>query len=123
MLSGLALFAMPVLWASGPAVIENIDPGNVRAQSAARHGDGRYPVAKLERQELGDPVHLVELNARVTTKNSRWRSGRAHQARPRYAAERVRRAQKARRERIARSYTTAPHHRRHGFSGALSAQY
>jgi hypothetical protein len=69
MLAGLALFVMPALWANGPTVIENIDPGNVRELSVSRRGDGRFPVARLERQRLVDPVHLVELTARVTTKN------------------------------------------------------
>jgi hypothetical protein len=123
MLAGLALFVMPALWANGPTIIENIDPGNIRALSAARHGDGRFPVARLERQRLVEPVHLVELNARVTTKHSRRRSARAHRARARYAAERARLARKARRARIARSYTTAPRHRSHGYSVPLSAQY
>jgi len=64
-LTGLALFIGPVLWANGPTIKENIAPGKVRELSASRYSESKFPVAKLKHKELVNPTHLVELNARV----------------------------------------------------------
>jgi len=70
MLGGLALFVLPVLWASGATVYEN--PGVKTAglpggpTYASRHS--QFPLALLKRQQIVDQTALNELNAKAAQK-------------------------------------------------------
>jgi hypothetical protein len=67
LLGGLALFVVPVLWASGATVYEN--PG-VKAAGAPAYANHRaqFPLAMLKRQPIVDQTALNELNAKSAQK-------------------------------------------------------
>jgi hypothetical protein len=107
----LALFVVPVLWANGPTIKENVGPDYARDLLASRGDDNRFPVAKLEHQELVNPARYVELTAKAKrAQTSRPLTDRAHQtpqALQWHAAQRAQ-AKKVRQAQIANSYIAPP---------------
>jgi hypothetical protein len=107
----LALFVAPVLWANAPTIKENVGTDYAHELLASRRNDNRFPVAKLEHQELVNPAGYVELIARTKkAQNSRPPTDRAYQTRQalqRHAAQRAQ-ARRVRQTQIANSYVTPP---------------
>ena len=69
MIGGLALFVLPVLWASGATVYDN--PG-VKAGAPGgpiyAHHQAQFPLAVLKKQQIVDQTALNELNAKSAQK-------------------------------------------------------
>jgi hypothetical protein len=104
---------MPVLWANGATIRENVGPDYyARELLASRRGDNRFPVAKLEHHEVTNPARYVELLASAKkAQNSRPQRDRARQTGKtlhRLAPQRAQFAQKVRHPQIAESYATPP---------------
>jgi hypothetical protein len=110
--AALALVVVPVLWANGPTIRENVGPNYAGKLLALRRSDNKFPVAKLEHQELINPARNVELLARAKkAQNSRPQMDRARQTRQTLhglAPQRAQLAQKVRHPQIAESYATPP---------------
>ena len=108
----LALFVIPVLWANGPTIRENVGPDYAHELLASRRRDNAFPVAKLDHQELINPAHNLELHARAKkAQKSRPQIDRARPTRQtlhQLAPDRAPLAQKVRHPQIAESYATSP---------------
>jgi hypothetical protein len=69
MLGGLALFVLPVLWASGATVYENPAVKTVRLPGGPAYAhQAQFPLAVLKQQQIVDQTALNELNAKSAQK-------------------------------------------------------
>ena len=64
MLSGLALFALPVVWANSARVYDNPGVSALRSASTSAYaGRSEFPIANLTSAQIVSPAMLAELNA------------------------------------------------------------
>jgi len=70
MIGGLALFVLPVLWATGATVYENpgVKAAGLPGGPAYAGHRSQFPLAMLKRQPIVDQTALNELNTKATPK-------------------------------------------------------
>ena len=70
MLGGLALFVLPVLWATGARVYENpgVKAASLPGGSAYANHRAQFPLALLKQQQIVDQTALNQLNAKTAQK-------------------------------------------------------
>jgi len=67
MMCGLALFALPVLWANSARVYENPGVAAVRTPGGPAYASrqSQFPLANLKEEQIVSPAMLAELNAKA----------------------------------------------------------
>ena len=80
MVCGLALFALPVVWANSARVYENPGATAMRSPGGPAYANrkAQFPLANLKEEQIVSPAMLAELNAKTkTTKEKPQRTARS----------------------------------------------
>jgi hypothetical protein len=82
MLGGLALFALPVYWATSPTVYENpgVTASRLPGGPAYANHPAEFPLAVLKREQIVDQKMLAELSAKSEKRSVTARTRSTHRS-------------------------------------------
>jgi hypothetical protein len=87
MVCGLALFALPIVWANSARVYDNPGVSAMRTPGgpAFANRSAQFPLANLKEEQIVSPAMLAELNATAKKKEKPQRTARSAPSHRTYA--------------------------------------